>query len=53
MNRVLIVDDGKEDLESMKSILEKNGCAIFLCKKSDSGNLLIEETLHIFDKVVK
>jgi len=28
VNRVLIVDDSKEDLASMKVILEKNGCEV-------------------------
>ena len=35
-----------------KQLEDKGGDAIFLCKKGDSQNLLIEETLATFHKVV-
>ena len=35
-----------------KELEEKKGDAIFLCKKGDAQNLLIEETVPTFNKVV-
>jgi hypothetical protein len=35
-----------------KDLEENNGDAVFLCKKSDAQNLLIEETIPTFHKVV-
>jgi hypothetical protein len=45
----ILIDFIKSFLEELKS---KNGEAIFLCKKKDEHNFLIEETAHFFDKVV-
>ena len=35
-----------------KELEEKKGDAVFLCKKCDAKNLLIEETIPTFNKVV-
>jgi predicted ATP-dependent serine protease len=34
------------------ALSKKGGNAVFFCEKADKGNLLIEETLPVFDKVI-